>query len=57
MENVFECVRCTRKVIDEECYLMENLLYCRACNNTLQNDPDYAWIRNNVLWRLRQIEN
>jgi len=50
---MFECYRCSRKVTKEECYLIFNHKYCKACEIVLENDPDY----NKIFWRLRQIEN
>jgi len=37
---LFECVRCTREVTKEECYLIFNRKYCRACEIFVKNDPD-----------------
>jgi len=37
----FECFRCTRKVIDEEGYLLFGRYYCRACYIAIENDPEY----------------
>jgi len=58
------CQRCTTE-LKEEKYLIFGLFYCRACENTMQNDPDYAYIfiRLNklavkeALRKLRNIEN
>jgi len=57
---MFSCVRCTRLVTDEECYLLFLDKYCRACIITIENDPDYALVivqRNALLSRFKQIEN
>jgi len=56
---MFECVRCTREVDNEESYLLNREKYCRACMNTIKNDPDYQWIvsRAFVMGRLENIEN
>jgi len=53
---MFECSRCSREVTNEEGYLYNGSCYCRACDNTIQNDPDYEWIKRNVFWRLINIE-
>jgi len=56
------CCRCTGKMAEK--YLLFEMFFCRACMNTIENDPDYAFImkRNNIavfqcLKKLRQIEN
>jgi len=59
---MYECVRCTHKIVKEETYLLFKAVYCRACMNTIDNDPDYAHIfkNNNVfacLQDMKQIEN
>jgi len=56
---MFECVRCTREVKNEECHLLNNENYCRACINTLENDPDYQRIvsRAFIMGKLENIEN
>jgi len=56
---MFVCVRCTREVKTEEMYLIGNEKYCRACNNTIQSDPDYQWIfsRAFIMGKLENIEN
>jgi len=47
----FECKRCTRKVTDEEAYLIFDDLYCRACEIAMSNDPDYVFImKKNSKW-------
>jgi len=48
---VFECVRCSREVKNEECYLLFNKKYCKACMIWIESDID------NIFWRLKQIEN
>lgn len=53
---MFECIRCTRKVENEEKYYLYEKFYCRACMNTIENDDDYQWIRDNVLGGFRNIE-
>jgi len=63
----FECVRCTRFVNNEEKYLLFKGIYCRACMDWIESDPDYAFIfkRNNIVpmrdldkfWQLKNIEN
>jgi len=41
----FECARCDRLVNDEESYLIAlKMFVCRACNDTITNDPDYVRI-------------
>jgi len=37
---MFECVRCGREVKTEECYILFNRRYCRACEIFLTNDPE-----------------
>jgi len=37
------CARCTGQLNNEK-YLLFGLYYCRACQNTIENDPDYAFI-------------
>jgi len=56
---MFECVRCTREVKNEEAYLINNEKYCRACNITIKSDPDYQWIfsRAFIMGKLENIEN
>jgi len=54
---MFECKRCGRLVENEEARLLNKDLYCRACMNTIENDPDYQWILTKPMWRLREIEN
>jgi len=54
---VFECKRCCRFVENEESYFLYDEKYCRACMNTISNDPDYQWVRDNCLGGFRQIEN
>jgi len=53
---LFECVRCCREVSTEECYLLFGRKHCRACKITIENDPDYNWIFENILGKLWQIE-
>jgi len=58
------CSRCTARLTVEK-YLIFGLYYCRACQNTMEHDPDYAYIfiRLNklgmaeALRKLRNIEN
>jgi len=52
----FECFRCTRIVKGEESYVLFDYFYCRACMNTIENDPDYYPIMK-VLRNIEQIEN
>jgi len=56
---MFVCVRCTREVKNEEAHLIYYEKYCRACKNTIENDPDYQWIfsRAFIMGRLENIEN
>jgi len=56
------CVRCTCMITSEECYLLFRAIYCRACMNTIENDPEYAHIFSNknvfaALEDIKQIEN
>ena len=37
---MFECVRCSRQVRTEECHLLYNRKYCRACVIFLSNDTE-----------------
>jgi len=37
---LFECVRCMRKVENEEAHLIYSRKYCRACEIFLTNDPE-----------------
>jgi len=53
---MFECCRCCRCVENEECYLLYEMNYCRACMIAIENDPDYDYIRKNVLGGFVQIE-
>ena len=55
----FSCVRCTRLVKGEECYLFVRSNYCRACIDFIENSGDYIKILNTecVLMRFEQIEN
>jgi len=56
---MFVCVRCTREVHNEEAHLINNEKYCRACNITIESDPDYQWIfsRAFIMGKLENIEN
>jgi len=61
------CKRCTHEVTIEEKYLMFKAFYCRACMNTIENDPDYQFIFDRMdiypvkrlknFWKLENIEN
>jgi len=52
----FICARCMRDVLDEESYLIAlKMRVCRACNNTIENDPDYVKILSTYK-KLRNIE-
>jgi len=61
------CDRCTHEITIEEKYLLFKQIFCRACMNTIENDPDYAFImkRNDIFvtrnaksfWKLENIEN
>jgi len=55
---LFVCVRCTREVKNEECHLIANEKYCRACKITIESDPDYQWIfsRAFIMGKLENIE-
>jgi len=47
----FICFRCTRMVKNEEAYLLFDDLYCRACNITIERDPDYVFLmKKNSKW-------
>ena len=37
---LFECVRCSRMVGNEECYWIFNRKYCRACEIFITNDKE-----------------
>jgi len=58
------CARCTGQLKSEK-YLLFGMFYCRACQNTMENDPDYAYIfirlnklgMKQALRSLRNIEN
>jgi len=49
------CKRCTKIMNHEEIYYLLGNYYCRACENTITNDPDYKMILEN--YGLRNIEN
>jgi len=57
------CARCTTEM--REKYLIFGMYFCRACTNTMENDPDYAFIMirlnklgvKEALAKLRNIEN
>jgi len=63
------CTRCTTPIAKEEKYLLFKAIYCRACMDTIENDPNYAFImkrsdifvtKNSGLdkfWKLENIEN
>jgi len=51
-----ECNRCTREIELEEIHYFLGGYYCRACMNTIENDPDYARTLL-AIGHLRQIEN
>jgi len=60
------CTRCTTPIIKEEKYLLFKGIYCRACMDTIENDPDYEFIFKrsdifvsksiNEFWKLKNIE-
>jgi len=58
------CSRCTAQLTVEK-YLLFGLFFCRACQVTIENDPDYAHIferlnrlgMKEALRKLRNIEN
>jgi len=57
----FTCERCTRLVTNEECYVIFECFYCRACKLTIENDPEYdyfikKWQVYELLDKFRQIE-
>jgi len=62
MENF--CARCTAKFKTEK-YWLFGMCFCRACMDTIKNDPDYAFIfirlnklaMKQALSELRNIEN
>jgi len=61
------CFRCTHEILNEEKYLLFKAVYCRACMDTIENDPDYGFIfkRSDIFvtreaktfWKLNNIEN
>jgi len=61
------CTRCTTPITKEEKYLLFKAVYCRACMDTIENDPDYGFIfkRSDIFvtrvakafWKLENIEN
>jgi len=59
------CTRCTHHMENEEKYMLFEAYYCRACVNTIEIDPDFAFIfkrhqilaMKEALWKLRNIEN
>jgi len=53
---MFECIRCTRIVNNEEIYVLHGSFYCRACMITIENDPDCLVVLK-MLRNLEQIEN
>lgn len=53
---MFDCIRCTRIVHDEESYLLFGKKYCRACALFIENSPEYEYIQE-LLKDLDQIEN
>jgi len=60
----FTCVRCTRLVKNEECYIIFNRPYCRACDLVFQKDPEYFGLLKKqyqvdkmLMEKFRQIEN
>jgi len=58
------CSRCTTEFRTEK-HLLFGLYFCRACYDTIENDPDYAYIMirlntlavNEALRKLPNIEN